>query len=269
MKSKKKNASKTSLLLSLTVAIVGIFGLVNLTNRKEPLIEFPSAANTTGDINLLRNPSYEIDSNNDKFPDNWSKSDNITREDVITQEESYSGKNSLRLILGRRKFYTQTFTGNWPTGTHFKFHAFSKGTNYLDLNHQPYFEVVFSFGSNTTDLYGATVAITPGNHEWKDNSSTWTNDRLYPVTKIRVRVGSEAAQRGNLYLDNVSVFAMTPSTTPTQMLTPIPTRRPTITPTRATCFVCDPLPGCFYPQATCTSCGPMVCSASPTSTVTQ
>lgn len=198
----------------LGLAVFSLVGLVSLATQENSVMYFPKAS-TGEEGNLVANPSFELDANNDKYPDSWEKDDQITKKDVVVTSQHYTGQSSLDLISGKSKYYTQKVYGYWPEGTVIQYSAFSKIAGTVDPNVQALFNV--SLFKESGASIGLLSNSPVGNHDWTNNFNTYVVPPGEPYTWAYLWVGTNDTfgtrdyKKGDVYFDEIQFIAITPT----------------------------------------------------------
>ncbi len=132
-----------------------------------PLTLRAKASDVVAVAELLRNPSFERDSDGDGIPSRWIPK-NLGPDDVLVTD-AFDGTYSFRIVgeKGIEKSLHQTIKMRIPSGTRLEFSAFSKadGASRGGVGGAYKIKVVLLFEDNTS--YTMFGRFSRGTHDWE------------------------------------------------------------------------------------------------------
>ncbi len=99
-----------SVTLGLTASSIPPTNTPTATNTPVPPTNTPTATSTPVPVNLLANPGFELDTNNDTRPDSWTTNSAFTRSNAVVRSGSFAGRH-VGSTQGRSYTLVQTVTG--------------------------------------------------------------------------------------------------------------------------------------------------------------
>lgn len=162
-------------------------------------------------LNILKNASFELDTNNDTIPDSW-RFNSKTSEDRRTNSTFIDGNYSVQISCSKNtnKVLKQTIEGNWASGTSFTFSGYSKGQNIAAGSQKGDYRVILNYADGT--FAEAIHVLPPGTHNWTPSSFAFTAGQKVKSILVALRCGK---QSGKIYFDATNLRRDTTGTAST------------------------------------------------------
>jgi hypothetical protein len=210
------NTCSNQMLASLSSCTVGVYffptsydgSAINATLAiPSDASNAPNSVALTGNgilgTQILLNPSFETDSNNDKIPDYWTGGNLNLSKDGRTSEYSKNLFYSFKFVGAPNVFKTlsQTFFLNLPAGTDVLVVAWGKAENVPSTD--GFFASVMTFYNGNTQVARRSGTFTIGTHDWEQRRNGFTLPA--PITKVVVDMYYSKAS-GSVWFDLPRVY---------------------------------------------------------------
>ena len=154
--------------------------------------------------NLVKNGSFEKDSDGDGIPNNWL-GNNLTLADKRVCKQSYDGSCSLKMTGdGTVKFlYQDVYSTPGGIGESYKLTFYMKGKA-INQGGFDLFRVQFVILHEDGNSFDSLEQVVPqGNSPWAKYSINLTSTEVYEG--VRVRIFQEGGPSGKLWIDKINV----------------------------------------------------------------
>jgi hypothetical protein len=152
--------------------------------------------------NLVKNGSFEKDSDGDGIPNGWGDTGALTPLDKRVCNQSYAGSCSFKMVAdGTAKGLAQLIAVAGLTGDEFKLSAWTKGKSIVDSGGPARLIVEISLGGSTSDY--ASFDIPDGSSPWTLHQLSLTATANYDTVTIYLYFYS--TDSGKIWVDKVKL----------------------------------------------------------------